>query len=107
MLPKLGAQRGKPVGRVHLALAEQERCVDWELRLDGDRGAIRRGTVERALERLINYKQRLERSRFAAAHANSVEGKHAYSLRGAGDTAEVVTWRTGGEDVLIDTGRFI
>lgn len=48
-----GAVPGKPVGTVWLALARRGALVErWRLQLDGDRSAVRRQTVARALEAL-------------------------------------------------------
>lgn len=49
-----GAVPGKPVGTVWLALAHTgEPTRRWRLQLDGDRSAVRRQTVQRALEELV------------------------------------------------------
>ncbi|MFT4298673.1 MAG: CinA family protein [Aeromicrobium sp.] len=40
---------GKPVGRVHIAVAAPAGTRDWELDLVGDRGQIRRGAVDAVL----------------------------------------------------------
>ncbi len=44
---------GKPVGRVHVALAGPEGVVDWQLDLAGDRQAIRHGAVDALLDRAL------------------------------------------------------
>jgi len=49
-----GGTETKPVGLVHIAVAAAERTVHRELRLDGDRAAIRRETVTCALELLAD-----------------------------------------------------
>lgn len=45
-------QDGKPVGTVFVGIASAERAVAWELHLDGDRTAIREGTVSELLARM-------------------------------------------------------
>jgi nicotinamide-nucleotide amidase len=49
-----GGSAEKPVGLVHLAVARRGEKVQSEQQIfPGDRGAIRRATVERALEMLL------------------------------------------------------
>lgn len=43
------AQEGKPVGRVHIAVALEEEARSQDLHLDGSRGAIRQATLRAAL----------------------------------------------------------
>jgi nicotinamide-nucleotide amidase len=47
-----GGTPEKPVGLVHLAIQDALACLHWELRLIGDRNAVRRRTVVVALDRL-------------------------------------------------------
>ena len=49
-----GGTDTKPVGLVHIAVATPERTAHRELRLDGDRAAIRREAVTSALELLVD-----------------------------------------------------
>jgi PncC family amidohydrolase len=45
-------QEGKPAGLVYVAVADERGAEVRELRLDGDRAAVRRGTAEAVLELL-------------------------------------------------------
>ncbi|MEG9225800.1 CinA family protein [Aeromicrobium sp. Sec7.5] len=47
------ASEGKPVGRVHVAIATADDTRDWQLDLDGDRDAIRQATVTVALSQAL------------------------------------------------------
>jgi len=47
------ASEGKPVGRVHVAVATHAGTRDWVLDLDGDRAAIRRTTVDIVLSHAL------------------------------------------------------
>lgn len=48
-----GASEGKPVGRVHVAVATTDGTRDWQLDLDGDRDSIRRETVATSLSQAL------------------------------------------------------
>jgi nicotinamide-nucleotide amidase len=50
-----GATAAKPIGRVHLAIADAAAERHWQLDLAGDRDAIRRRTVVEALEHLRRF----------------------------------------------------
>ncbi len=47
-----GGTPGKPVGRVHLAIASESAARHWQLDLSGDRNRVRRRTVAVALDRI-------------------------------------------------------
>lgn len=47
------ASEGKPVGRVHVAIAMADGTREWQLDLVGDRDTIRRETVDAALSQAL------------------------------------------------------
>ena len=47
------ASEGKPVGRVHVAIATIDGTRDWQLDLDGDRDSIRQETVAASLSQAL------------------------------------------------------
>lgn len=47
------ASEGKPVGRVHVAIASEAGTRDWQLDLAGDRDSIRRETVAASLSQAL------------------------------------------------------